>query len=202
MALVSDAGTPLINDPGYRLVLEARGAGIRVSPIPGACAAIAALSVSGLPTDRFAFEGFLPARRDARRSRLTRYKSEPRTLVFYEVAHRIEQSLYDMRDSLGHARKAVVARELTKTFETVHNASLEGLCRWVMADADQRRGEFVVIVEGASPSSDQVKESEIRRILALLLAEMPLNKAVRLAAQITGQSKNMVYRIALNVNQF
>jgi 16S rRNA (cytidine1402-2'-O)-methyltransferase len=202
VALISDAGTPLISDPGYRLVVAALEAGIRVSPVPGACAAIAAMSVAGLPTDRFVFEGFLPAKKEARRRRLISCASEPRTLVFYEAGHRIEQSLQDMRDCFGRERKAVVARELTKAFETVHGDCLEELCGWLMEDSDQRRGEFVVVVEGVSHPTGQASEPEIRRILSLLLAELPLNAAVRLAAKITGQSKNKIYQIALNVNQF
>ncbi len=202
VALISDAGTPLISDPGYRLVVAARGAGIRVSPVPGACAAIAALSVAGLPTDRFVFEGFLPAKKEARRRRLMSCASEPRTLVFYEASHRIVQSLQDMRDCLGRERQAVVARELTKTFETVRSDCLEAMCEWLIAESDQRRGEFVVMVEGLSQAPEQAPEPEIRRILSLLLDELPLSAAVRLAAQITRQSKNKVYRIALNVNQF
>jgi 16S rRNA (cytidine1402-2'-O)-methyltransferase len=202
VALISDAGTPLISDPGFRLVLAAHRAGVRVSPIPGACAAIAALSVAGLPSDHFVFEGFLPTKAEARRRRLRTCASEPRTLIFYEASHRIVRSLEDMRDCLGAARQAVVARELTKAFETVHGASLEKLCEWVLEDGNRQRGEFVVLVQGFSQAPDQESESEIRRILSLLLADLPLNTAVRLAAQITGQSKNKIYRIALNVIQF
>lgn len=202
VALISDAGTPLISDPGFRLVVAARRTGVRVSPIPGACAAVAALSVAGLPSDRFVFEGFLPAKEEARRKRLTVCASETRTLVFYEASHRIVRSLRDMRDCLGGARRAVVARELTKTYETVHSASLEELSEWVLDDSDRTRGEFVVLVQGLVQTPDQAEEPEIRRILSLLLTELPVNAAVRLAAKITRQSKNEVYRIALNVNQF
>lgn len=199
VALICDAGTPLISDPGYRLVKAAHHAGIKVSPIPGACAAIAALSVSGLPTDRFVFEGFLPAKGAARRARLAALAEETRTLMFYESSHRITQSLQDMTACLGSERQAVVAREMTKTFETVKNASLEMLCRWLNADSNQQRGEFVVLVEGAASSPDESSEIVIKKILSALLGELPLNSAVRLAVEITGEKKNRIYKLALSL---
>ncbi|MCP4409208.1 MAG: 16S rRNA (cytidine(1402)-2'-O)-methyltransferase [Gammaproteobacteria bacterium] len=199
VALICDAGTPLISDPGYRLVKAARLAGIKVSPIPGACAAIAALSVSGLPTDRFVFEGFLPAKGAARRARLAALAEETRTLMFYESSHRITQSLQDMTACLGSERQAVVAREMTKTFETVKNAPLEMLCRWLNADLHQQRGEFVVLVEGAASPPDESSEINIKKILSVLLKELPLNSAVRLVVEITGEKKNRIYKLALSL---
>ena len=149
LALVSDAGTPLVSDPGYRLVRDVRAAGLRVIPLPGACAAIAALSVAGLPSDRFCFEGFLPAKASGRRERLTALAREPRTLVFYESSHRIEESLADLVAMFGPDREAVLARELTKLFETVLGDTLEGIAAKVAADDNQRKGEFVLVVRGA-----------------------------------------------------
>jgi len=148
VALISDAGTPLISDPGFRLVRAARAAGIRCAPVPGACAAIAALSVAGLPSDRFVFEGFLPAKAAARRSRLRELAGEPRTIIFYESSHRVAESLADMRDVFGAEREAVLARELTKMFETVLGEPLAALAARVAADPDQQRGEHVILVAG------------------------------------------------------
>src|SRR5690606_28720530 len=145
LALVSDAGTPLVSDPGYRLVREVRAAGLRVIPLPGACAAIAALSVAGVPSDRFCFEGFLPAKASARRERLQQLAREPRTLVFYESGHRIEECLDDLVASFGAEREAVLARELTKLFETVLGDSLADIAERVRGDANQRKGEFVLV---------------------------------------------------------
>lgn len=200
IALISDAGTPLVSDPGYRLVRAARAAGVRVSPIPGPSAPIAALSAAGLPTDRFVFEGFLPARSSARRKRLRELGMETRTLIFLEASHRIVSSLANLRDVLGPERKAAIARELTKTFETIHGDRLDRLCDWLMADADQRRGEFVIIVEGAAPPEESTAgDNEARRVLSLLLDELPLKTAARLAAEITGRKKNELYRLALKL---
>ncbi|HHJ14634.1 MAG TPA: 16S rRNA (cytidine(1402)-2'-O)-methyltransferase, partial [Gammaproteobacteria bacterium] len=151
LALISDAGTPLVSDPGYRLVRLARAAGVSVVPVPGPSALIAALSASGLPTDRFVFEGFLPPKAAARRARLEKLLTEPRTLIFYESSHRILDSLRDMAAVLGASRHAVLARELTKQFETILDDSLEALAGRVETDADQRRGELVVLVEGWCP---------------------------------------------------
>ena len=192
LALVSDAGTPRVSDPGFRLVRAARAAGIRVSPLPGACAAIAALSVAGLPSDRFVFEGFLPARSSARRERLSQLVSEPRTLMFYESAHRIEEALGDMAATLGESRRAVVARELTKLFETVLDGSLVDLHSRVSTDADQRKGEFVVIVEGAGEDID-AKIAEGQRLYAKLSEYLKPSQAAKLAAELSGAPRKALY---------
>ena len=176
LALVSDAGTPLVSDPGYRLVRAARAAGIKVSPIPGASAVIAALSVAGLASDRFVFEGFLPAKAAARRERLALLASEPRTLVFYESAHRIEDSLADMASAFGVERPAVLARELTKLFETVLDGTLADVRAQVAADPNQRRGEFVVIVQGAGDDAD-ARVVEGRRLYTKLSEHLPPSTA-------------------------
>jgi len=192
LALISDAGTPLVSDPGYRLVRAAREAGIRVSPLPGACAAIAALSVAGLASDRFAFEGFLPAKPAARRARLAQLASEPRTLVFYESSHRIEEMLADARVAFGDARAAVLARELTKLFETVLDGDLATLHARVVADADQRKGEFVVIVAGVGDDTD-VRLTEGRRVYAKLCEHLAPSQAARVAAELTGAPRKALY---------
>ncbi|UYK84218.1 16S rRNA (cytidine(1402)-2'-O)-methyltransferase [Xanthomonas sacchari] len=192
LALVSDAGTPLVSDPGYRLVRAARAAGVRVSPVPGACAAIAALSVAGLPSDRFAFEGFLPAKASARRERLARLAGEPRTLVFYEASHRIAESLADCRAAFGDARPAVLARELTKLFETVLDGTLADLHARVEADDNQRKGEFVLMVQGAGDDAD-AQLAEGRRVYAKLSEHLPPSTAAKLAAELTGASRKALY---------
>jgi len=192
MAVVSDAGTPLVSDPGFRLVRAARAAGVKVSPVPGACAAIAALSVAGLPSDRFVFEGFLPAKAAARRERLQRLASETGTLVFYESSHRIADSLADMAAAFGAARPAVVARELTKLFETVLDGSLEQLLAAVQADDNQRKGEFVVMVQGAADDED-AKIAEGRRLYARLNEHLPPSTAARLAAELSGAPRKALY---------
>ncbi|WP_028916455.1 16S rRNA (cytidine(1402)-2'-O)-methyltransferase [Pseudoxanthomonas sp. J35] len=192
LALISDAGTPLVSDPGYRLVRAARQAGVRVSPVPGPSALIAALSVAGLPSDRFAFEGFLPAKASARRERLAALAGEPRTLVFYESAHRIDESLADLRAAFGDGRPAVLARELTKLFETVLDGDLAGLHERVLADADQRKGEFVLVVQGVGEDAD-AKLAEGRRVHAILAKQLPPSAAARLAAEITGAPRKALY---------
>ncbi|TBU96640.1 16S rRNA (cytidine(1402)-2'-O)-methyltransferase [Phytopseudomonas dryadis] len=198
VALISDAGTPLISDPGYHLVRQARAAGVQVVPVPGACALIAALSAAGLPSDRFVFEGFLPAKTVARQARLERVREEPRTLIFYEAPHRILECLQDMRQVFGGERQAVLARELTKTFETLKGLPLAELCAWVEADANQQRGECVVLVAGwQAPEGEEAMSTEALRVLDLLLAEMPLKRAAALAAEITGVRKNRLYQVAL-----
>ncbi len=197
IALVSDAGTPLISDPGYRLVHQARGAGIRVSPVPGASALIAALSVCGLPTDRFVFEGFLPAKAAARRTRLMALKAETRTLVFYESSHRILSSLEDLAACLGGGREAVIARELTKTFEQLQSGSLAELAAWVAADPHRSKGEFVLMVHGAGEEAGEASDGELRRLLEVLLAELPVKQAARLAARLLDVPKHEAYRRAL-----
>ncbi|TWI14192.1 16S rRNA (cytidine(1402)-2'-O)-methyltransferase [Aerolutibacter ruishenii] len=192
LALVSDAGTPLVSDPGYRVVRAARAAGIRVSPVPGACAAIAALSVAGLPSDRFAFEGFLPAKGAARRERLSRLAAESRTLLFYESAHRIDEALEDMAAAFGPQRPAVLARELTKLFETVLDGTLAGLLAKVQADPNQRKGEFVVVVEGAGDDAD-ARLAEGKRLYAKLAEHLPPSTAAKLAAELSGAPRKALY---------
>lgn len=192
VALISDAGTPLISDPGFRLVRAARAAGIRCIPVPGACAAIAALSVAGLPSDRFVFEGFLPPKAAARRSRLQELGSDARTLIFYESSHRVAESLADMRDIFGATREAVLARELTKMFETVLGEPLAELAARVAADPDQQRGECVILVAGRGEEAD-AKLVEGRRIFAILREELPPAKAAKMAAAITGAPRKLLY---------
>lgn len=198
VALVSDAGTPLISDPGYHLVKQARAAGVRVVPVPGACALVAALCAAGLPSDRFIFEGFLPAKQGARRARLEHLREEPRTLIFYEAPHRILECLQDLEAVFGGDRPALLGRELTKTFETLKDSPLGELRAWVEADSNQQRGECVLIVGGwQAPEGDDAVSSEALRVLDLLLAEMPLKRAAALAAEITGVRKNLLYQVAL-----
>lgn len=192
LAVVSDAGTPLVSDPGFRLVRAARAAGVKVSPIPGACAAIAALSVAGLPSDRFLFEGFLPAKGAARRERLNKLAAETGTLVFYESSHRIAESLADMVAAFGGERPAVVARELTKLFETVLDGSLEQLLAKVLADDNQRKGEFVVMVQGAG-DDEEAKIAEGRRLYAKLNEHLPPSTAAKLAAELSGAPRKALY---------
>ncbi len=192
MAVVSDAGTPLVSDPGFRLVRAARAAGVKVSPVPGACAAIAALSVAGLPSDRFVFEGFLPAKAAARRERLQRLAGETGTLVFYESSHRIAESLADMAAAFGDERPAVVARELTKLFETVLDGTLAQLCAAVEADDNQRKGEFVVMVQGAA-DDEAAKIAEGRRLHARLKEHLPPSTAAKLAAELSGAPRKLLY---------
>lgn len=193
IALISDAGTPLISDPGFRLVRAARAAGVVVLPVPGASAAIAALSVAGLPSDRFVFEGFLPSRSSARRERLQALVAESRTLIFYESSHRIVDSLTDMVAIFGGGREAVVARELTKLYETVLDGPLQSLLDRVTADANQQRGEFVVLVAGASGDDADATLAEGRRVFALLREELPPARAAKLAAAITGAPRKALY---------
>ena len=192
LALVSDAGTPLVSDPGYRLVRAARAAGIKVSPLPGPCAFVAALSVAGLPSDRFVFEGFLPAKAGARRERLSKLASEPRTLVFYESAHRIEDALDDCVAAFGETRLAVLARELTKLFETVLDGSLASLRAQVAADPNQRKGEFVLLVQGVGDDTD-AKVAEGRRLYAKLAEHLPPSSAAKLAAELSGAPRKALY---------
>ncbi len=192
MAVVSDAGTPLVSDPGFRLVRAARAAGVKVSPVPGACAAIAALSVAGLPSDRFVFEGFLPAKAAARRERLQRLAGETGTLVFYESSHRIAESLADMAAAFGDERPAVVARELTKLFETVLDGTLAQLRAAVEADDNQRKGEFVVMVQGAGDDGE-AKIAEGRRLYARLNEHLPPSTAAKLAAELSGAPRKALY---------
>ncbi|RZA20766.1 MAG: 16S rRNA (cytidine(1402)-2'-O)-methyltransferase [Lysobacteraceae bacterium] len=192
LALVSDAGTPLVSDPGFRLVRAAREAGVAVSPVPGASALVAALSVAGLPSDRFVFEGFLPAKANARRERLAVLASEARTLIFYESSHRIEETLDAAVVAFGAARRAVIARELTKLFETVLDGSLAELVQRVRTDANQRKGEFVLLVHGAGEEAD-AKVVEGRRLYAKLIEHLPPSTAARLAAELSGAPRKALY---------
>jgi 16S rRNA (cytidine1402-2'-O)-methyltransferase len=193
LALISDAGTPLISDPGFRLVRAAGAAGITVSPLPGACAAIAALSVAGLASDRFVFEGFLPARARARRTRLEQLADETRSLIFYESSHRIDEMLADLVTVFGGDRQAVVARELTKLHETLLGGSVAQLVERVRDDPDQRRGEFVVVVAGAAEVA--AGEQEGVRVARILAEELPPGQAATLAARISGVARSRLYRI-------
>lgn len=193
IAIISDAGTPLVSDPGFRLVRAAIEAGITVSPLPGPCAAIAALSVAGLPSDRFIFEGFLPAKSSARREHLGTLVAETRTLIFYESSHRIVDSLADLADVFGSQRIAVVARELTKLYETVMSGTLEQLLERVRADPNQQRGEFVVLVAGASGEHADATLAEGRRVFTLLCEELSPARAARMAAAITGAPRKALY---------
>ncbi|MFU6378148.1 16S rRNA (cytidine(1402)-2'-O)-methyltransferase [Metapseudomonas otitidis] len=198
VALISDAGTPLISDPGYHLVRQVRAAGIEVVPVPGPSALIAALSAAGLPSDRFIFEGFLPAKAAARRGRLDLLKEEPRTLIFYEAPHRVLESVQDMASLFGKDRHAVLARELTKTFETLKGAPLGELAEWIAADSNQQRGECVLLVTGwQAPEGEDTISGEALRVLDLLLGELPVKRAAALAAEITGVRKNLLYQAAL-----
>ncbi|NQD39054.1 16S rRNA (cytidine(1402)-2'-O)-methyltransferase [Permianibacter sp. IMCC34836] len=197
LALISDAGTPLISDPGFKLVRALRAQGCRVSPLPGPCALIAALSCAGLPTDRFSFEGFLPAKAGARRERLQALVADPRTLVFYEAPHRILETLQDCADILGAERDAVLARELTKTFETFLDGTLTELAARVAADDNQQRGEIVLMISGATVSDESADAGEAERVLQLLLPELALSRAVAIAEQLTGLPHKLLYKKAL-----
>ena len=198
-ALISDAGTPLISDPGYAFVRAAAAAGLAVHGVPGACAVTAALSVAGLSTARFSFEGFLPAQAGAREARLAALAGDPRTLVFYEAPHRIVASLAAMTAAFGADREAVVARELTKRFETIYRGTLAELWARVAADADASRGEFVVLVAGnvAAQGADDV---ELERLLRLTLAETDRRAAVRIVTALSGRPRNQVYQASLRVS--
>jgi len=194
LALISDAGTPLISDPGFRLVRAARAAGFKVSPVPGACAAIAALSVAGLPSDRFLFEGFLPAKPAARRAYLQKLIGETGTLVFYESPHRIMESLADMKATFGEQRPAVLARELSKQFETVLDGPLHQLLTIVQTDPNQRKGEFVVLVHGATDNaSAQLMEGQ--RLYSKLITHLPPSVAAKLAAELSGAPRKALYQL-------
>jgi 16S rRNA (cytidine1402-2'-O)-methyltransferase len=198
VALVSDAGTPLISDPGFPLVRELRRQGLTVIPVPGPSSILAALSVAGLPTDRFVFEGFLPAKSAARRERLQALVREERTLIFLEASHRVAETLADLAATFGGDRPAVVARELTKRFEEVHGDTLDGLVAWLADDPMRSKGEFVLLTQGAPPASE-ADTPEIRRLLTVLLAELPTSRAVAVAAKLTGLRKKPLYDLALGL---
>ncbi len=199
IALVSDAGTPLVSDPGYHLVRAAIEAGIRVEPVPGPSAIVTALSAAGLPTDRFCFEGFLPAGSTARRKRLEALRHSPVTLIFYESPHRIVESLQDMEAVFGPDRPMVLARELTKTFETFLRGTVAEVRERVMTDPHQRKGEMVLLVHGAPPPSPDDLDPATENLLVALLEALPLKQAVALAARISGVKKNRLYQQALKL---
>lgn len=198
IALVSDAGTPLISDPGYHLVTQCRQAGVKVIPLPGACAVITALSASGLPSDRFSFEGFLPAKSKGRKDKFLEIAKAERTCIFYESPHRITESLQDMLDILGPERQVVLARELTKTFETIQGLPLGELIEWIDEDDNRKRGEMVLLVHGYREEKNETLPDEAIRTLAILTKELPLKKAAALAAEIYNLKKNALYKWGLD----
>jgi len=199
IGLISDAGTPLLSDPGYRLVKAAHESSIKVSPVPGACAAVAALSVSGLPTDKFIFLGFPPHKQVARQRFYRDHEHQQATLIFYESSHRILASAGDLLQVFGERRQVIVAREISKLFETIHSTTLAQLPGWLEADKNQQKGEFVVILAGAE---EQVGPEDValERVLKILLAELPVKQASQIAAEITGMKKNYIYKRALTLS--
>ncbi|NNN44468.1 MULTISPECIES: 16S rRNA (cytidine(1402)-2'-O)-methyltransferase [unclassified Vibrio] len=198
IALVSDAGTPLISDPGYHLVTQCRQAGVKVVPLPGACAVITALSASGLPSDRFSFEGFLPAKSKGRKDKLLEIAKAERTCIFYESPHRISESLRDMLEILGPDRQVVLARELTKTFETIQGLPLSELITWIEEDENRKRGEMVLLIHGHREEKNNALPDQALRALAILTKELPLKKAAALAAEIYNLKKNALYKWGLD----
>jgi 16S rRNA (cytidine1402-2'-O)-methyltransferase len=196
IALVSDAGTPLLSDPGFELVSSAARAGFEVLAIPGPSAITTALAVAGLPTNRFCFEGFLPARERERRTELARLADETRTLVFFEAPHRIAATLADLAAELGGNRQAVVARELTKTHETVYRGTLADLTAQAQGDANFQRGEITLVIAGAAPTQSTVDPQLLRRAVDLLVKELPPSRAAAIAAQLTGATRNEAYALA------
>lgn len=197
IALISDAGTPLISDPGFHLVRKCRQAGVKVVPLPGACAAITALCASGIASDRFCFEGFLPAKSKARRDRLQNLQKEDRTLIFYESTHRILDTLADVEELFGAERYVVLAREITKTWETISGDSVDNLRRWLNEDANRTKGEMVLIVEGCIETGETEFSPEVVKALKLIAAELPLKKAAAIVAELYGYKKNALYQFGL-----
>ena len=197
IALISDAGTPLISDPGFHLVRHCRQAGIKVVPLPGACAAITALCASGIASDRFCFEGFLPAKTKSRCDKLAEVADEPRTLIFYESTHRILDTLEDMQKMLGADRYVVMARELTKTWETIHGDTLENLIAWLNEESNRIKGEIVLVVEGKPEQADEAFSAQAVKLLGLLCQELPLKKAAAIVAETFGYKKNALYQYGL-----
>lgn len=195
IALISDAGTPLVSDPGYRLLEQIHQHAIKVVPIPGACAAIAAMSVAGLASDRFTFEGFPPAKQGARINYLKTLKNETRTMVFYISCHRIIETLSDIKEVFGEDRLATFMREITKTYETIRKATLAELFDWVSEDEKQRKGEIVLVVAGSVEES--VDDSMVDEVLSVLIEELPVKQAAKIASRITGKHKNDCYKAAL-----
>ena len=197
IALISDAGTPLISDPGYRLVSQAHDRGLVVVPVPGVCAAIAALSAAGLATDSFTFEGFPPAKQGARVHFLERLATQQRTMIFYVSCHRIIETLKDMQAVFGGGRRVTFAREMTKTFETIKRTGLSDLVDWVEADENQRKGEIVLIVEGKAADGEDA--GQVDHYLTILLSELPVKQSVKLVVKMTGENKNDIYKRALEL---
>ena len=198
IALISDAGTPLISDPGFHLVRQCREAGIRVVPLPGACAAITALCASGIASDRFCFEGFLPAKSKARKDKLENIAEEDRTLIFYESTHRILDTLEDMQAVLGEGRYIVLAREITKTWEMITGNTIKNLREWLLEDPNRTKGEMVLIVEGKpkSDNNDEISPQAVKA-LELIAEELPLKKAAAIVAELYGCKKNALYQFGL-----
>ena len=198
IALISDAGTPLISDPAFHLVRQCREAGIRVVPLPGACAAITALCASGIASDRFCFEGFLPAKSKARKDKLENIAEEDRTLIFYESTHRILDTLEDMQSVLGEERYIVLAREITKTWETITGNTIKNLREWLLEDPNRTKGEMVLIVEGKpkSDNNDEISPQAVKA-LELIAEELPLKKAAAIVAELYGYKKNALYQFGL-----
>jgi 16S rRNA (cytidine1402-2'-O)-methyltransferase len=199
IALVSDAGTPLLSDPGYELVREATRAGYDVRVVPGPSAITAALAVAGLPTDRFCFEGFLPARAGERRARLEEVAADPRTLVFFEAPHRIEESLVDLAAVFGAERRAAVCRELTKAFETTYRGTLADLVKQAKEDPNFARGEITLVVAGAPDAENKSEALQLQKLLTVLVKELPPGRAAAVAAQLTGARRNDAYALAMKL---
>ena len=199
IALISDAGTPLISDPGYCLVASVQKAGITIIPIPGACAAIAALCSSGLPTDKFVFVGFLPAKAISRNKQLLFLKTETRTTVYYEATHRILATILAMLENFGADRHAVIARELTKKFETIYSGNLSNIKTWIESSNNQQKGEFVILVHGNTDFNNQEISAETANLLTILSTELPPKKVASLASKITGIRKNVLYKFLMQL---
>ncbi|NUG21753.1 16S rRNA (cytidine(1402)-2'-O)-methyltransferase [Acinetobacter lactucae] len=200
VALISDAGTPLISDPGFKLVRAAQEHGIRVVPVPGACAAIAALSAVGLPSDRFSFEGFLPSKASQRISQLEKLKNETQTLIFYEAPHRILECVKNMTEVFGENRPVGFAREITKTFETIKKMTLKDLVSFIENDHNQEKGEIVLVVGGA-PEKTDLEQEKLDELLKRLLQDLSVKAASQLAADLTGVKKKVAYQRALELTQ-
>lgn len=199
VALVSDAGTPLISDPGFRLVQACQKAGITVVPVPGACAAIAALSAAGLPTDRFTFAGFLPIKLQARKKALQALAKVPETLIFYESPRRVMTTLAQMAEVFGPERSIVIAKELTKAHESVVLRTIEQAIAWLSEDDKRQKGEFVLLVGGHQAGVDEEELQACQKMLTALLPEVSLKKAVDLTTSLTGSRRKMVYEMALSM---
>lgn len=197
IALISDAGTPLISDPGFHVVRHCRQSGIKVVPIPGACAAITALCASGIASDRFCFEGFLPAKNKSRCDKLANLSDEKRTLIFYESTHRILDTLEDMQTVLGADRYIVMAREITKTWETIHGDTLSNLISWLKEDSNRIKGEIVLVVEGKVQDEGEEFSAQALKLLELLCQELPLKKAASIVAETFSYKKNALYQYGL-----